>query len=209
MALATSAWRDSLRAFLAHPGFQLGDQRRAPFLANGQPLVGRQAVDVALDVEQGVDPLHRFERNRRDDRRRAGLAPFAGRWPRYRPARRTCAARGPSRPPRGSAPGASPGGIELAVAAIGVGLQDAAPGGQMALGMLARAVARVEEHRRRRRPPAERPVVAHIGPTSPGVGLALGQHRHGGVVAMQALGGQDMGLRRSWIGCSTAQQAPT
>ena len=62
----------------------------------------------------------------------------------------------------------------------------------MALGMFTRAVARVEEQRRRRRPAAERPVVADVGPTSPGDGLALGQHGHRRVVAVQPLGGQDM-----------------
>ena len=87
------------------------------------------------------------------------------------------------------------GVVQLAVAAIGVGLQDAAPARQMLLGMLARAVARVEEHRRRWCPAAERPVVAYIGPTSAGDGLALGQHRHRRVVAVQTLGGQHMGQK--------------
>ena len=40
--------------------------------------------------------------------------------------------------------GASAGGVQLAVAAIGVSLQNAAVGGQMAMGMFPRAVARVE-----------------------------------------------------------------
>ena len=89
--------------------------------------------------------------------------------------------------------GASAGGVQLAVAAIGVSLQNAAVGGQMALGMFPRAVARVEEQRRRRRPAAERAVVAHIGPTSSCDGLALGQHGHRRVVAVQPLGRQDVG----------------
>ena len=58
--------------------------------------------------------------------------------------------------------------------------------------VLAVAVARVEEHRRRRCRAGERPVVADIGPQPPGDGLAFGQHRHGRVVAVQALGGQHM-----------------
>src|SRR5260370_42503663 len=58
--------------------------------------------------------------------------------------------------------------------------------------MVARAVARGEEERRRRRPAAERAVVAHIGPTSSGDGLSLGQHGYRRVVAVQPLSSQDM-----------------
>ena len=58
--------------------------------------------------------------------------------------------------------------------------------------MIAGAVARVAEQHRRRVRPAERPVVAHIDPGPPGGAPAPGQHRHRGVVAMQALGGQHM-----------------
>src|SRR5882724_165503 len=64
----------------------------------------------------------------------------------------------------------------------------------MRLSMLAGPIARVVEHRRRRIPPAERTIVAHINPTSPGVGLPLGQDRHRRVVAMQSLGRENMSL---------------
>ena len=60
--------------------------------------------------------------------------------------------------------------------------------------MLAGPIARVIEHCRWRRRPAERLVVAHIDPDSAGVGLTLGQDRHRGVVPMQSLGAQDVGL---------------
>ena len=93
-------------------------------------------------------------------------------------------------------PGRAPGVVELAVAAIGVGLQDAGEAREMSLGMFARSVARIIEHRRRRRGAAEGAVVAHIGPTSPNIGLSLGEHGHGGVVAMQPRGGEDMGLQQ-------------
>jgi hypothetical protein len=83
--------------------------------------------------------------------------------------------------------------VERAEAAIGVGLQDAGPAGEMALGMLAAAIAGVFEERRRR-PAAERPVVADVGPEPAGGGPGLGQHRHRGVVAVQALGGENVGL---------------
>ena len=79
----------------------------------------------------------------------------------------------------------------------------------MALGCCATAVARVVEHRRRRRRPGEGAVVAHIDPESAGVGLALGQDRHGRIVAMQSLGGQDMGLDALKSGASAARAAPT
>ena len=88
------------------------------------------------------------------------------------------------------------GFIELAVAAIGVGLQDPGEAREMSLGMLARSVARIIEHRRRRRRAAEGAVVAHIGPTSPNIGFSLGEHGHGSVVAMQPRGGEDMGLQQ-------------
>ena len=64
----------------------------------------------------------------------------------------------------------------------------------MRLGMLAGPIARVIEHSCRRCRPAERLVVAHIDPYSAGVGLAFGQDWHRGVVAMQSLGAQDVGL---------------
>jgi len=82
--------------------------------------------------------------------------------------------------------------VELVVAAEGVGLEDSSIAGEMRLGMPTGAVARVVEHRRRRVWPAERAIVAHINPTSPGVGLALGQDRHGRVVSVQSLGGKNM-----------------
>ncbi len=62
----------------------------------------------------------------------------------------------------------------------------------MRLGVLTGSIARVIEHCRRRRGAAERAIVAHINPTSTGVGLALGQDWHGGVIAVQSVGCKDM-----------------
>src|SRR4030081_2681786 len=67
----------------------------------------------------------------------------------------------------------------------------------MSLAVLAGAIARVIKHRRRRVLAAEWTIVAHVNPASPGVGLALGQNRHGGVVTVQALGREDMGFKPS------------
>ena len=64
----------------------------------------------------------------------------------------------------------------------------------MSLRVLTAAIARVVEHRGGWRMIAERPVVAHVDPTSCDVGLAAGEHRHDGVVTMQPLGREDMGL---------------
>ena len=100
--------------------------------------------------------------------------------------------------------------VEPAEAAIGVGLQDPGIAGEMPLGMLAAAVARiVEQHRRRPASPAERAVVADIGPEPAGDRLALGQHRHGGVVAVQPLGSEHMLRISSWSGARAAAAAPT
>src|SRR5438477_2342435 len=91
--------------------------------------------------------------------------------------------------------------VQPVVSAEGVGLEDPGIVGQMRLSMLAGPIARVVEHRRRRSRPAERTIVAHINPTSPGIGLALGQDRHGGVVAVQPLSGEDMCLDPPEEGC--------
>lgn len=40
-----------------HPLFQFGDECRTPFGPDGEALLGSQAVDVALDVEQQINRL--------------------------------------------------------------------------------------------------------------------------------------------------------
>jgi len=84
--------------------------------------------------------------------------------------------------------------VQLGVPAEGVGLEQPAIAGQMRLGMLAGAIARIIEHRRRRSGAGERAIVAHVHPTPRSVGLALRQDRHGGVVAVQPLGREDVRL---------------
>ena len=84
--------------------------------------------------------------------------------------------------------------IKLAISVKRVGLEQSGIVGQMALRMLAFAVAGVIEHRRRRRCPTEWLVIPDIDPTSAGIGLAFGQDRHRGVIAMQAFRRQNMGL---------------
>src|SRR5437879_2902952 len=67
------------------------------------------------------------------------------------------------------------GRVEPVEAGIGIGLHQAGIARQVTLGMLAAAVARVEEGGRGRIGSGEGPIVAHIGPEAPGSGLALGQ----------------------------------
>lgn len=83
--------------------------------------------------------------------------------------------------------------VEPIEAGIGVGLENAAEALKMALGMIAAAVARIEEHRRRRVRAPERAVVAHVDPGPRRRRLAPGQHRHRRVVAMHPAAGKDMG----------------
>ncbi len=99
----------------------------------------------------------------------------------------------PSIPPQDRT-GTSVRQVKLAVAVEGVGLEQPGISGQMVLRMLALAIAGVIEHRRRRRCPTERPVVADIDPTSPRIGLAFSQDRDGRIVTMQAFRRHDMGL---------------
>jgi len=89
-------------------------------------------------------------------------------------------------------------GEQLVEPGITVGVDDAAEVFEMALRVRTLAVGRVEEQRRRRPLAGERPLVADIGPQSPGLGLACArrQHRHRRVVDMQCVAGHDLGRER-------------
>ncbi len=84
--------------------------------------------------------------------------------------------------------------VELAVAPIGVGLQHSGPAGEVGLRVLAPAVGREVEQGRRGIGAAEGTVVAHVDPHAARGGLALGQHRHRGVVAVQPSRRHDVGF---------------
>jgi len=105
-------------------------------LARRLTLVGRQAVEVPLDGEQGVDPVDRFERQGRDRCWRLVLSSSLNIGGQIGQLEELAAG---MRPAAGFQDPAGP--IEPAIAAIGVGLQDPAPALQMALGMLAGSVA--------------------------------------------------------------------
>ena len=193
MALATGAWRDSRARSARSAGFELGEQRCGPLGPDREPPLGAQSIDLPLDVEQGVDPRHGLKGQRRDDGARlALLRPPLRRGgdvgqdkelaPRMGPAERL-----------GDRPRRAAKRIQPVVPGIGIGLQDPGKAGQVLLGMRAGSIARVIEQRRRRIGASRGCIVAHIDPGPRRVGLALRQHRHRGVVAMNALGGQHMG----------------
>jgi hypothetical protein len=119
--------------FRPEPSLKVGQQWRASFPADLQPLLSAQPIDVALDLEQLVNPTNRFQRNRRDCRRRSSSASvlsdvgkFEERPPAMRPAEGGC----------GRQRLASE--IEESIEpAIGIGLQDAGEVLKMPRGMLA------------------------------------------------------------------------
>ena len=116
-------------------------------MAHPQTLFGTLTVDAAFNIEQGVDALDRFERNRRD-RRGLLAAPGIGRDIRQLeelPAGMCPTEGGGDRSPRAR------GIVELVVAAVGVSLQDTGEAMKMPGGMLVPAIARgiVERGRRR------------------------------------------------------------
>ena len=197
MALATSLPRGSfgrsarIHASRSSTNGRLSSWRTARRSSALLPLIARSISNRAVDAPDG------FQRQGRNRRRclalglDLGLAPRTGldigereEWPaRMRPARRL-----QDRAWRAI------GQVQLVVAGEGIGLECAAPVREMRLRMLAPAVARIVEHRRRRRASTERTVIAHVNPTAPCNRLALGQNRHRRIIAMQALGGKDVGL---------------
>ena len=139
-------------------------------LAFVSPPVGRQAGDRLFDPVEIADAVKRLL----GDRRAVGgmdVEEFA-----------------PDMGPAGGF-GDPVAGEQPVEPRIAVGVDDAAEVLEMRLWVLALAVGRVEEQRRRRPLAGERPLVADIGPQPPGLGLACArrQHRHRRVVDMQCV----------------------
>jgi hypothetical protein len=112
-------------AFAAHPLLESGDERSDSDLPRAMTLSCREAVDVALDVEDRIDPTHRFDRERRlgkigEDEQ---LAPF------MRPARGL-----------GDRPRFTRRVIELVEPGISIRLQDAGVACEMTARMLAATI---------------------------------------------------------------------
>ena len=138
-----------LGALFAQPSLQRDDERTAALVTHAQAFLWGDAVDLALDGEQGVDALNRFNGNRClvEPRQVEELAP------RMCPARRlddgtrstTCA-------------------IEPVEAGIGVCLHEPRIACKVLFRMLPAAIRGVEEDCGGRVAAAERPIVAHIGP---------------------------------------------
>src|SRR5262245_5955664 len=82
--------------------------------------------------------------------------------------------------------------IEPVEARIGIRLENPRVAVQMTLRVIAGPIARIEKHRCRRIPPPERAIIANIGPQPTRHRLPLGQHRHRGVVAMDAAAGENV-----------------
>ena len=153
-------------------GLQIEDEGLRLLLSCRDALGRASAVDGALDGEDLVDAAHRFDGDRRlrqlgdVEQLAAAVGPACGLDHRRRPA---------------------PAVIKVVVARIGIGLQDAAIGRQMLPRVFPGPAARIMEGRGRRVGTAERPVVPHVGPQPPRVGLALGQHRNRRVVAVDPI----------------------
>ena len=120
-------------------------------------------VDGALDLKQGVELLHGFERDRVDQAcvlaaaLLAGCAFDVGELEELAPrvSEAACFEHRAGQPA---------GCVKLVVAGIGVSLQEPRPGGEMRAWMLGAPVAGIVEQRRRRCRTGERPVIAHIDP---------------------------------------------
>jgi hypothetical protein len=194
-------------ALFFHPGMQFVDQRRAVALSRGFAFIGAQAVESALDLEQGVDALDGFQADRRHDGIVLPLRLFA---------RVACdigkheelsarMAPAPGFEDRSRHAGSI---VELVVAAIGIRLKDPAEAREMRLRMMSAAIAGIIKHRSGRRRAIERPIVAHIHPDPARIGFATGQHRNRRIVGMQPLGGEHMRLQpieqRHQRGCARA-----
>src|SRR6202034_424065 len=164
-----------LAALGSHPLLERRHKRRDSDLPDCVPLRQRKSDDLALNVEDRIDPAHRLDRqwcfgNIGEHKQLAsGMAPAC----RF-----------------GNRAGFATGCIEIIEAGISISLQDPAIACKMSAWMLAGAIARVEEHGGRLRRTTERAIVTYVNPETTGDGLPPGEHRYRGVVAMDTFGSQ-------------------
>ena len=94
----------------------------------------------------------------------------------------------------GHGPRIAIGTIEIVISAIGVGLQHALPSGQVLIGIGRRAISGEAEERRRWRAAIPGAVITDIGPETSLFRATPRQKRHCRIVAMQTVGGTNMGF---------------
>lgn len=168
-------------ALLDEPDMKRGDQGLDMFTPDDKAFLLRLAVYGSLELEDRVHALDGFSSDRR-----------------FAEVRQIEELPAPMRPAGGldNRRRLATGGIEVVEACEGVGLHDPNPASHMRARMFARPGSRVFEEGGRRVLSTERPIVADIGPQSPGDGFHLRQNRHGRVVGMDAFGAQHMGADR-------------
>ncbi len=167
------------------------EQRLALLLPRGQPFCGAQSIDLAFDLEQRIVPLDGLQCDRRDRLALAfavaGIFLDIGQFKEFAP--RVRMTKG-----EGDRYRFLFGDTERLEAIVTIALQNAAIPGQVLLRMLAAPVARRIVYGRRRCRSAVGPVIAHVGPYSPGRAFVFGLDGNGGVVAKKAFGREDMRL---------------
>ena len=106
-------------------------------------------------------------------------------------------------------PGLSGGMVEIVEPGIGVCLQDPAIAREMPGGVRTTAVAGGVEQGGGGCRATKWPIVAHVGPEPADRRPGFGQHRHRGVVAVDAHGDENVAADQLHRGASAAVQAPT
>jgi len=125
------------------------NQGAREFLADGKASLGIQLIYLAFDIEDGADPFHGFQRDRRD---------LMGGLPLAHVARDICefeelpAGMRPTQRTNHSS-GFTVIAVKVVVSTIGIGLQDPLPSGEVLVGIGRGAIAGEVEDRRRRAPP--------------------------------------------------------
>src|SRR5215475_5684469 len=195
MALATVGVPRELGTLGFHPGLEVCQGG-----THGDPLLGEEAVDLALDVEDQVDALDWLEGKRPNGSELAAcLSGHVGEH------EETCAGRR-AHASLGDRPFLASRFVEAVEPGIGIGLKDPAIALQMALRVLGGAITRVEEHGSRRRTGVEGGGRHEHRPKPGRSRSGLWPAPDGLVIAMHARAGEDV---RSWSGRSRAAQPPT
>jgi len=188
-----------------HPVVQILDKGAGQPVPGVEPAGDVQLADLALDVDDGVDLLHGFQRDRRYVVRGLLLAGIL---------LDVCKL---EELPSGMAPaqGTQHGTritittIKIVVAAIGIGLENTLPSGKMPVRMGHLPVAREVEQRGWWCRAGKGPVVADIGPEPRCLCPSLRKEGDRCVVAVEALGRQNMVPDQGVDRCKSCGAGPT